>query len=62
MADERGCWWKGKFIPVGAGLYCESSNNPSFIRGGLPNISRAIKAERHDATVCVEYETDEETD
>lgn len=61
MADEKGCWWKGKFIPVGWGLYCKSSDNPSFIRGALPNISRAIKAEMHDAAVCVEYETDEDT-
>ena len=60
MADERGVWYKGKFIPVGGGLYCQSSNNPSFIRGALPGISRAIKAEMHDAAVCVEYETDEE--
>ena len=32
------------------------SNNPSFIRGGLPGLSRAIKAEMHDAAVCVEYD------
>lgn len=43
------------------GLYCFTSDNPSFRHGlkGLPNISRAVKAEMHDAAVCVEYETDD---
>lgn len=30
------------------------SNNPSFIRGALPEMSRALKAEMNDASVCVE--------
>lgn len=58
--DEKGCWYKGKFIPVGGGLYCDSSNNPSFIRGALPGLSRAIKAEMHDAAVCVECDVEDE--
>lgn len=58
--NEKGCWYKGKFIPAWGGLYCDSSDNPSFIRGALLGLSRAIKAEMHDAAVCVEYETEEE--
>ena len=40
------------------------SDNPSFRSGaqGLPNLSRAIKAEMHDAAVVVEYETEGRTD
>lgn len=38
------------------GGYADMSNNPSFVRGGLPDLSRAIKAEMHDAAVCVEYD------
>lgn len=56
---EKGVWFKGKFIPVWSGLYCGSSNNPNFIRGSLPNVSRAIKAGLADAAVCVEYETED---
>lgn len=59
---KEGTTYKGKFIPVWSGLYCETSNNPSFIRGGLPGLSRAIKAEQHDAAVCVEYDQDERRD
>lgn len=33
------------------------SNNPSFIRGGLENVSRALKAEMHDAGVVTEETT-----
>lgn len=62
---KKGLMFKGQFVPVwGGGLYCEISNNPSFKSGakGLPGLSRAIKAEMHDAAVCVEYETEERTD
>lgn len=51
---KEGCLFKGKFIPVWGGLYSQSSNNPSFIRGALPGLSRALKAEMNDASVCVE--------
>lgn len=54
----EGCWFKGKFIPVWGGLYSQSSNNPSFIRGALPGLSRALKAEMNDASVCVEQLND----
>lgn len=53
---EIGVWYKGKFCPLWSGLYTESSNNPSFVRGSLPNLSRALKAEQHDAGVVVWYE------
>ena len=46
----------------GGGLYSDMSNNPSFIRGGLEDVSRTIKAAMHDAAVCVEYETGERSD
>lgn len=36
------------------GLYTDFSNNPSFQRAGLNNISRAIKAEMHDAGVVIQ--------
>lgn len=57
---KEGCWFKGKFIPVWGGLYSQSSNNPSFIRGALPGLSRALKAEMNDASVCVEQLNDKE--
>ena len=46
------------------GLYVGISNNPSFLSGakGLPGLSRALKAEQHDAGVVVEYETEGRTD
>ena len=57
---KEGCWFKGKFIPVWGGLYSQSSNNPSFVRGALPGLSRALKAEINDASVCVEQLNDNE--
>ena len=56
MSKCDGIWYKGKFCPLWGGLYAESSNNPSFVRGGLANVSRALKAEQHDAAVVVLYE------
>jgi len=53
---KRGVIYKGVFFPLWGGLYSDMSNNPSFIRGGLEGISRAIKAEMHDAAVVVEYD------
>ena len=49
-----GVIFKGRFFPVWGGLYTQMSNNPSFIRGGLENISRTIKAEMADAGVVTE--------
>lgn len=49
-----GVLFKGKFFPAYGGLYTRMSDNPSFIRGGLENISRALKAEIADAGVVVE--------
>ena len=46
------------FSLYGGGLYSDMSNNPSFLRGGLDGLSRAIKAEMHDAAVVVEYDTE----
>lgn len=37
-----------------------TSNNPSFVHGGIKDLSRAIKAEMHDAAVVVEYDTEDE--
>ena len=54
MRDEKGCWYKGRFIPVGGGL--NDSASEDFYRGGLPGLSRALKANMHDASVCVEYQ------
>ena len=59
---KKGVIYKGMFFPLWGGLYSDFSNNPSFQRAGLPGISRAIKAEMHDAAVVVEYETEERTD
>lgn len=61
---KKGLWFKGEFCPVWGGLYCEVSNNPSFRSGarGIPNLSRAIKAEMHDAAVVVEEDDDERSD
>lgn len=62
--SKKGLMFKGKFCPVWGGLYSDVSNNPSFLSGakGLPGLSRAIKAEMHDAAVVVEYETEERSD
>lgn len=40
------------FIPVGGGLNHRASKD--FYRGGLPGLSRALKAGINDASVCVE--------
>ena len=46
------------FFPAWCGLYTQMSNNPSFIRGGLDNISRTIKAEMADAGTVTEEDKD----
>lgn len=52
---KEGCWWKGKFIEAYAG--CQPNVSEGFNRGGLPGLSRTLKAdtEAHAAGVCVEY-------
>ena len=47
--------FKGQFIVEGDGLYTCTTHN--FFRGGLPGISRTLKANVNDASVCVRYET-----
>lgn len=56
MKIERkgeGVLFKNRFIPVGGGLYDNTSDE--FFRGALPGISRAIKCDGA-ACVCVEYQ------
>lgn len=48
---------QGPLLQNMGGLYTDTSDG--FFRGTLPDISRTIKAEMHDAAVCVEYETEE---
>lgn len=55
----KGVIYRGMFFPLWGGLYTDFSSNPSFRRAGLENVSRAIKAEMHDAGVVVEYEEPE---
>ena len=59
MSRKEGILYKGKFCPVWGGLYCANSEG-AFARGGLDGLSRAIKAEMHDAAVVVEYDTEDE--
>jgi len=51
-----GIVFKGKWCPIWGGLYAGSSDNPSFMRGGLKDVSRALKSELHDSAVVVLYE------
>jgi len=51
---NEGVWYKGRFCPVWGGLYI--SNSADFDHGALPDISRTLKAGKHDAAVVVEYE------
>lgn len=48
--------FKGMPFMAGDGLYSDMSNNESFRRGGLHHLSRAVKAEMHDAAVCIIHE------
>ena len=38
------------------GIYCQDSKR--FNRGILPNLSRCLKSDTHDACVVIVYETD----
>jgi len=51
MGRKEGVIFKGRFCPVGGGVYVEASTR--FFHGGLPNLSRCLKAEFHDAGVVV---------
>ena len=53
--SNEGCWFKGRFIPNGGGVYLGTT--AEFFRGPLEGISRALKAEVNDAGVCVEQLT-----
>lgn len=53
--QRQGIVFKGKFIAEGDGLYIGTTLD--FFRGGLPKISRTLKANVNDASVCVRYET-----
>lgn len=48
---DKGCRYKGKFIPAFWGLYWNTSKE--FFRGGLPEISRTLKCD-DGASVCIE--------
>ena len=56
--EDVGLFFKDRFCPLWSGLYCGVGSNPTFYTGaiGLPDLSRAIKAEKHDASVVVWYE------
>lgn len=49
------CIYRGKRIYEGDGLYIQDSKR--FFRGGRKGISRALKANCHDAAVCVLEDT-----
>ncbi len=49
------CIYQGKRVYEGDGLYIQVSKR--FFRGGLRGISRALKANCHDAAVCVLEDT-----
>lgn len=51
--DGGGVFWKGRHIKHGQGLYL--STTPGFFRGGLQDVSRTLKAESHDAGICIDY-------
>lgn len=50
-------WTKESFTREGSSRYgggCYTNvGNPSFYRGGLAGLSRALRAEQHDASVCI---------
>lgn len=54
---KEGCWFKGKFIPIGGGLY--DGTSIEFFRGALPGLSRTLKCD-DSASVCVEQLNDKE--
>lgn len=57
--SEEGIYYYGRFCPVWGGVYW-NVGNPSFYRGGLADLSRALKAEQHDASVVVEDKTNQD--
>ena len=55
QSPQQGLVFKCRFIAEGDGLYIGTTLD--FFRGGLPKISRTLKANVNDASVCVRYET-----
>lgn len=51
--DPGGLWFRGVFVPEGSGVQPDASEK--FQRGGLPGLSRTLKAQcaSHAAGVCV---------
>lgn len=52
--ETYGLIYKGSFCPLWGGLYV--ANSGEFDHGAIPNVSRTIKAQKHDAAVVVLYE------
>lgn len=52
---KEGCWYKGQFIPLWGGLYCNTSQE--FFRGALLGLSRTLKCD-DSACVCVQQLND----
>ena len=59
MKEKKGVMFKGKFCEVW-GVYLGTTGQ--FARGTLPDVSRTLKANMHDAGVVVEYEEDNSRD
>lgn len=57
--SKKGVMFKGRFCPVGGGLY--TTTTKEFFRGALPGLSRTLKCD-DSAAVVVEYETDGRND
>ena len=53
IPTENGAIYKGKEIAEGDGLYLYTTQD--FFSGGLPGLSRALKSECCDASVCQNY-------
>ena len=60
MKEKKGIMFKGKFCEVWGGVYLGTTSR--FHRGTLPDVSRTLKANMHDAGVVVEYEEDNSRD
>lgn len=56
---KQGIIWKNEFCPYWGGIYLNTTQK--FFRGGLDDISRALKAEVNDAGVIEVYESTEDT-
>lgn len=56
--NKQGCYFKGRFVPLWGGVY--TNDSVDFNHGGLDGLSRTIKANSHDAGVCVEQTNKED--